>query len=201
MSRLTITDRGERALVRLADALLAPAALTRVGHIRPTSPARIVCLRLERIGDLLMTMPALADLKASFPDAAIDLAVGSWNREVAAVMPGIHRVETLDASWLSRGGGGRGVAGLMLEAARWRSRHYDLAINFEPDIRGNLVLAAIGARWTAGYLSGGGGALVDTALDYDITRHTADNARMLVRALTPEARRGAATLNLTDAHR
>jgi hypothetical protein len=36
MSRLIITDRGERALVRLADALLAPAALARLGHIRPT---------------------------------------------------------------------------------------------------------------------------------------------------------------------
>jgi ADP-heptose:LPS heptosyltransferase len=201
MSRLIITDRGERALVRLADALLAPAALARVGHIRPTSPARIVCLRLERIGDLLMTMPAIADLNASFPDAAIDLVVGSWNREIAAVMPGVRHVETLDASWLSRHGRGRGVAGLMLEAARWRSRHYDLAINFEPDIRGNLVLAAIGARWTVGYVSGGGGALVDTALDYDITRHTSDNARTLVRAIAPDARRGAGTLNLTAAHR
>src|SRR6516165_8971162 len=106
MSRLTITDRREQALVRSADALLAPAALLRLGHTRPLSPRRIVCLRLERIGDLLMTVPAIADLEAVFPDASIDLVVGSWNRGMAAAIPGVDRVETLDASWLSRNGSG-----------------------------------------------------------------------------------------------
>src|SRR5262249_17283099 len=158
----------ERALVRSADALLAPAALMRLGHTRPVSPRRIVCLRLERIGDLLMTVPAIADLAAAFADASIDLVVRRWNRALAATIPGVTRVETLDASWLSRNGSGQTVLGLMREAARWRSHQYDLAINFEPDIRGNLVMAAIGAGWTAGYASGGGGALLDTALAYDI---------------------------------
>jgi ADP-heptose:LPS heptosyltransferase len=185
MSRLTITDRRERALVRSADALLAPVALMRRGHARPAPPQRIVCLRLERLGDLLMIVPAIADLEGSFPEASIDLIVGTWNRDIAAAIPGVDGIETLDASWLSRTGSGRGVAGLMRDAARWRSRHYDLAINFEPDIRGNLVMAAIGARWTAGYASGGGAALLDTALDYDIRSHTSDNARALVRAIVP----------------
>jgi ADP-heptose:LPS heptosyltransferase len=188
MLRLTIPDRRERALVRSADALLAPLALMRRGHARPVSPQRIVCLRLERLGDLLMIVTAIADLKASFPAASIDLVVGTWNREIAAAIPGVDRIETLDASWLSRNGTGRGVAGLMREAAHWRSRYYELAINFEPDIRGNLVMAAIGARWTAGYVSGGGAALLDTALDYDIRSHTSDNARALVRAIAPDAR-------------
>lgn len=183
MSRLTITDRRERALVRLADALLAPVALRRSGRIRPTAPRRIVCLRLERIGDLLMTAPAIVDLEAAFPDASIDLVVGGWNRVIAAAVAGVDRVETLDASWLSRGDGGRGVLRLMRDVARWRSRRYDLAINFEPDIRGNLVMAAIGAAWTAGFVSGGGGALLDTALDYDTAIHSTDNARALVRAI------------------
>ncbi len=187
MSRLIITDRRERALVAAADALLVPAALFRLGRTRPASPRRIVCLRLERIGDLLMTLPAVADLKRSFPAASIDLTVGSWNREIAAAIPSVDRVETLDAAWLSRDGGGQGVAGLARAAARWRSRRYDLAINFEPDIRSHLVMAAIGAGWTAGFASGGGRALLDTALDYDTTIHTADNARALVSALAREA--------------
>src|SRR5262249_15622218 len=112
------------------------------------------------------------------------------NRALAAAIPGVTRVEALDASWLSRNGSGQSVLGLMREAARWRSHQYDLAINFEPDIRGNLVMAAMGAGWTAGYVSGGGGALLDTALAYDIRRHTSDNARALVNAIAPEAGSG-----------
>ena len=187
MSRLTITDRRERALVAAADATLSVAALARVGRRRPSAPHRLVCLRLERIGDLLMTLPAIADLKAAFPDASIDLVVGSWNRDIAGAIPGVTGVETLDASWLNRDGNGSGLAGLLRDASRWRPRRYDIAINFEPDIRGNLMMAAIGAAWTAGFTSGGGGPLLDTALEYDTTIHTTDNLRALVHAITGEA--------------
>src|SRR6516165_7742925 len=106
MSRLTITDRRERMLVAAADLTLSVAALARGGRRRPSTPRRIVCLRLERIGDLLMTLPAIADLKAALPDATIDLVVGSWNRDIASAIPGVTGVEILDAAWLSRDGSG-----------------------------------------------------------------------------------------------
>ena len=210
MARLTISDRRERALVAAADALLWPVALRRVFRPRDLpAPERILCFRLERIGDLLMTGHALAELRALAPGGAtIDLVVGSWNREIAAAIPGIDRVETLDAGWLTRSPeAGLSPLGLALQAARWRSRRYDLAINFEPDIRTNIALAAAGARRTVGFASGGGGSLLDVAIDYDPSAHTVDNARRLVREAigrepaapvtwalrVPEAHRAAAT--------
>jgi len=135
-----------------------------------------------------MVIPAIAELRALAPSAAIDLVVGSWNREIAATIPGIDRLETLDAAWLTRGAGGRRLLGFIAEARRWRSRQYDLAINFEPDIRSNLLLAASGARRVAGFASGGGGVLLDLALDYDSRAHTSDNAIALVRAALGTAR-------------
>jgi ADP-heptose:LPS heptosyltransferase len=181
MARLTIGDRRERAVVAAADVLLSPVALRRAfRRTDPSSPRRILCFRLERIGDLLMTGQALAELRALAPDASIDLAVGSWNRDVAAAIPGIDRVETLDAGWLGRDGAGRSPLALAMQATRWRSRGYDLALNFEPDIRTNLAIAAAGARRTVGFASGGGGALLDVAIGYDTTLHTSDNARRLV---------------------
>ena len=190
-ARLNIQNPRERALLTAADILLAPLSLRRVfataGH---APPRRILCFRLERIGDLLMTGPALAALRALAPEASIDLAVGSWNREIAAAIPEVDGIEILDADWLARGGVGLSPLGLARRAARWRSRRYDLAINFEPDIRTNLAMAAAGARRTAGFASGGGGALLDLALDYDVTAHTIDNARRMVHAAmggAPEA--------------
>jgi heptosyltransferase-2 len=184
MSRLTIPDRRERALVSVADALLWPAALRRVFRRAPDSlPQRVLCFRIERIGDLIMTLPALAELRALVPAATIDLIVGGWNREIAGAIPGIDRVETVDAEWLIRGDGPAvSPLGLAMQAAAWRGRKYDLGINFEPDIRTNIALAAAGARRTVGYRSGGGGALLDVALDYDARAHTADNAKRLVQA-------------------
>jgi ADP-heptose:LPS heptosyltransferase len=190
MARLRIYDRRERALVRLADTLLWPISMARrVPTLRRVfdgahgaAPRRILCLRLERIGDLLMTLPALAELRTLAPDAEIDLVVGSWNRDIAGAIPGITRVEMADAAWLTRDGKGSATAPLLARAATWRSRKYDLAINFEPDIRSNLTLGAVRAMRAAGFVSGGGGAVLDVRLDYDATSHTEDNALALVRA-------------------
>lgn len=184
MPRLHIYDPRERALVGAADRVLSMAAAAVRPFRRrrfPEDPRRILLLRLERIGDLLMTLPAMADVGSLAPDAEIDLVVGRWNLDLAQAIAGITRVHVLDVAWLARDGGGLGVPALLASARRWRQHQYDLAINFEPDVRSNLLLAASGAAWTAGYGSGGGGALLDQALEYDARVHTTDNARRLVR--------------------
>jgi ADP-heptose:LPS heptosyltransferase len=186
MRALQISDPRERRLVAAADRALSAAAMARSAWrsaVPAQSPERILLLRLERIGDLLMALPAIADVRAIAPQARIDLAVGSWNLPLARVIPGLTEIETIDAGWLARGPGGLGMPALLRRAWRWRPRRYDIAINFEPDIRSNLLLAASGARFTAGYAGGGGGPILDRALEYDTGAHTADNARALVAAV------------------
>jgi ADP-heptose:LPS heptosyltransferase len=185
MPDLHIYDPRERALVAAADHVLRAAAHAARPFRRragPGSPRRILLLRLERIGDLIMALPAIADVRALAPDATIDLAVGSWNAALARAVPAVDAVEPLDAAWLAREGPGRPLRSLLRAAAAWRRRRYDLAINFEPDIRSNLIAAASGASWTAGFGSGGGGPLLDLALDYDPRAHTTANTRRLVAA-------------------
>jgi ADP-heptose:LPS heptosyltransferase len=206
MTPLNISDRRERLLVRAADFALAPARLRRRRPRPAEAPRSILCFRLERMGDLVMTLPALAELRAAAPSAAIDLVVGSWNAEIARAVPGIRSVEVLDGHWLARTDRGLSVAALVGAARRWKCRAYDVAINFEPDIRSNAIAAAAGASWTAGYASGGGGALLDLALPFDTTLHTSDNLVALARAVThgwsePAARRTEPRLLLDDAAR
>ena len=91
MPALQIYDRRERALVSAGDAVLgAVAAIAGPfrNRRRPSNPASILLPRLERIGDLLMTLPAIADTRAAAPNAEIDLVVGSWNADVASSIPG-----------------------------------------------------------------------------------------------------------------
>lgn len=206
MSRLHIYDRRERALVAAADRMLAlGAAVARPFRRRraPIAPRRILLLRLERIGDLLMVLPAIADVQALAPEAQIDLVVGSWNADLARSIDPVRRVQALDAAWLAREGQGLSLLPLVRAARHWHSVHYDLAINFEPDVRSNLLLAASGAAWTAGYRSGGGGALLDVALDYETGAHTTDNARRLVSTIfgrTPPPRDAPAFIVPSEAH-
>jgi ADP-heptose:LPS heptosyltransferase len=179
MSGLQIPNSRERAIVRAADVVLRPLSwFRRAASARPVR--RVLLLRLERIGDLLMVLDAVADARAAWPDAEVDLAVGSWNLPIARLIPGISTIQTADVPWLARDGGGDGWSALITKARSWRRRDYDLVINLEPDIRSNFLASLTGAPARHGYWTGGGGALLTDAIEYQPARHVSSNARTLV---------------------
>ena len=180
----------ERWAVGLADLALAPLGwlgrLQRRGR-QPAAPDTVLLLRLERIGDLLMTRDAIGAVRERVPDARIDLVVGSWNEAVARLLPGVDRVETLDAAWLARDRRSRGLPTLMRRAWSWRRQRYDLGINFEGDIRSNVLLWLSGASRRAGFGMAGGAPLLTDPVAYNPRAHVAANSMALVeRALGPE---------------
>lgn len=190
MADLQIYDPRERRLVALADrALAVGAGLARLWPRRAANvpPRRILLLRLERIGDLLMSAAAIEAVRAHAPAATIDLVVGSWNRAIAERIRGIDRVETLDAPWLARGAASAGLGRLISAAWSWRARDYDLAINFEGDVRSHALIAIGGARRRVGFAMAGGGPLLTDIVEHPPDRHTADNAAALVAAAFPGA--------------
>ena len=86
--------RGFDLLLRAAAPCLGlrPKALDLPGSDRSPRFPRILALRLDRLGDLIMTLPALQELRRRTPDAQIELAVGSWNLELARGLPFVDRV-------------------------------------------------------------------------------------------------------------
>jgi lipopolysaccharide heptosyltransferase II len=175
---LQIADRRERLMVGAADLVLAPLGWLRMRRDGAV-PRRILLLRLERIGDLLMTLEAIRDVRTYWPGAEIDVAVGSWNAPLARLLTDVNRVETADVPWLAREGHGASWPALLAQARGWRARRYDLVINFEPDIRSNILAWLSGAPARVGYSSGGGGALLTDARGYEPGEHVALNARRL----------------------
>ena len=181
MAGLQIYNARERALVTAADLALAPLGWIQSSRASAPGPVkRVLLLRLERIGDLLMVLDAIADARAAFPGADIDLAVGSWNLDLARLIRGIHAIDVADVPWLARGNEGDSWRALRAKARAWRARRYDVVINFEPDIRSNYLAWRTGAPRRAGYWTGGGGAFLTDAFAYDPSRHVAENARALI---------------------
>jgi lipopolysaccharide heptosyltransferase II len=177
---LQIYEPRERWMVGLADLAASPLRWLRrrpaTGDVR-----RVLLLRLERIGDLMMVLDAVRDARLAWPSAEIDLVVGSWNAPLAALIPDVSRVETLDAPWLARDGRPSWTT-LVRQARSWRERGYDLVLNFEPDIRSNALAWLSGAPRRVGYWTGGGGAFLTDARAYEPAAHVAMNARRLVAA-------------------
>jgi lipopolysaccharide heptosyltransferase II len=179
MTPLQIPRAHERALVRLADAALLPLRARRPPS-RPGPVRRVLLMRLERIGDLLMVLDAIRDARDVWPDAEIDLAVGAWNTELAMLIPDMTAVHTVSVPWLARGGAAESWSSLIRQGRVWRGRRYDVVVNFEPDIRSNFLAWLTGAPVRVGYSSGGGGSFLTDATTYVPSSHVSTNARQLV---------------------
>jgi lipopolysaccharide heptosyltransferase II len=178
----SIYDPRERAAVGAADVALSAVAWPLRAFRRKASgaPRRILLLRLERIGDLLMSLGAIRAVRQLAPRASIDLVVGSWNEPVARTIAEVDSIEVLDAPWLSRGGPGSSISSLISRAVAWRARRYDLAINFEGDIRSHALMAGSFAPRLVGFDMAGGGPVLTDRVPHDPRRHTAASGLRLV---------------------
>jgi ADP-heptose:LPS heptosyltransferase len=172
-----IYDTRERLLVGALDlpGRLVFGALRALG-LRPTRglPAleeahQVLVLRLDRIGDLLMSLPALADLRAALPNARIRLAVGRWSQEVAKSAP-VDEVLVWSAPWVGRRSeGSQSVSELWRRAWGLRAARLDLAIDLQGDVRASLLLWMSDARARVGYANTGGAYLLTHVVPLDET--------------------------------
>src|SRR6202165_520263 len=68
---------------------------TRWSHVR-----RILAIRLDNLGDVLVTTPALHAIKQSLPDAQLTLLAGPIGAQVARLNPDLDDVIVYQAPWM-----------------------------------------------------------------------------------------------------
>ena len=163
-----IYDPRERIGLELFDVLLRGAS--KVLPLRPTQEPqhvvdieRVLCLRLDRLGDLLTTLPALRALRCVAPNARIELAVGSWNEPIAKRLPFVDAIRIVDTPWSSWGK----RASLYKAYSALKSTSPDLALDFQGDFRVLLLMAMIRPAFRAGYGETGGSYLLTHRVRWD----------------------------------
>lgn len=166
-----IYDARERLVAGAAD--LAGRALFAAFGTRARAsaepPRDLLVLRLDRIGDVVMSLPALHDLRRALPDARIRLAVGAWSEEVARRAP-VDEVLVWSAPWAGRPHEGA----LSFGALRARARALaaappDAAIDLQGDVRASWLMHETGARRRVGYANTGGAYLLSDVVPLDET--------------------------------
>jgi lipopolysaccharide heptosyltransferase II len=90
----------------------------------------ILCVRLDTIGDVLMTTPAIRALKDTFEGSRITLMTSSRGASVAPLIPEVDETITYDAPWL-KATPTRPSSRLEYEMAeQLRQRHFDAVVIF-----------------------------------------------------------------------
>ncbi len=143
-----LRDRLRRGLRLAYLAFRAPAllglGLLRHRERRPPAPSRVsrlLIIRADRIGDMALTTPALADLRAYFRKSEITVLAPPAPLELLREHPAVDRLVPLSGDRLPETLVGR----------------FDLVIDFTPDesLRGALLARASRARLRAGFRAAG----------------------------------------------
>jgi ADP-heptose:LPS heptosyltransferase len=103
--------------------MLNTAALVPLSTNKLSSTERILLIRPDHLGDMLLTTPAISALRAAKPSAEIHMLVGPWSADVIANYPEVDMALTLAFPGFSR-----------TPKASWRSP-YQLAINSARHLR------------------------------------------------------------------
>jgi len=110
------------------------------------TPQRILVIRTDRMGDLLLTLPAAAALRRSFPDAFLAMMVHSSMRELAEHCPDLNAV-------ITDGPEDSGFRHLTAFIRKIRSQRFDVALIMHPTFRlaAAVLLAGIRCRIGTAY--------------------------------------------------
>jgi lipopolysaccharide heptosyltransferase II len=163
---------------------------------------RVLVVRLDEIGDVVMTTPLLRELRRNLPDAWIALVVQPAAHNLVATCPYVNQVLTFD--WRVEGRlANLRSHGRALRLARrrlWRSR-FDLGIlpRWDADhCHGTFLLYVSGARWRMGYserdnarkkrLNAGFDRLLTHALEDATLKHEVERNLHVLRALGGKVR-------------
>ncbi|MDQ0022635.1 glycosyltransferase involved in cell wall biosynthesis/ADP-heptose:LPS heptosyltransferase [Variovorax paradoxus] len=114
------------------------------------SNKRILLLKLDHFGDLILAAPAIAKLKARYPHASIDIVVGSWNVELAGHFPFFDRIHSLDY-FKRKSASQASIESDELDSFFAQLGDYDIAIDLRRQGDTRFVLQGVRARLKVGY--------------------------------------------------
>ncbi|MBI3291240.1 MAG: glycosyltransferase family 9 protein [Elusimicrobia bacterium] len=162
----------QRAIARAADGLLDGLAIARSPSFTWTSIQKLLILRLDHIGDVVLSLPVYRAVKRENPGLHLTVLVSSDGAAVLRDEPSINEIWTYEAPWFARHlVSGKGYPEFLRLVAKIRCARFDAAIDLRGDLRHILLLWLAGIPLRLGYGITGGGPLLTHELSYDGEQH------------------------------
>jgi ADP-heptose:LPS heptosyltransferase len=113
-----------------------------------TSKVReILAIRLARLGDVILLLPALGRLKRACPRSRLTLLTGAPCRTLAQLCPDIDDVMAVDRVGMRDGSSVRAVIDMAGLVRTIRRRRFDLVVDFHSLRETNFLARLSGAPW------------------------------------------------------
>ncbi len=142
---------------------------------------KILVIRLDRVGDLVLTLPALQAIRNRFPNASLSVMVRPYTREIVEGNPSLDEVIPY---FYEQGGRHSGLLGGLRFVREIVKRHFDIAFILHPSTRSNLVPFLAGIPYRIGFDSHSSFLLTKKAADRrsEGLKHESEYTMDIVRA-------------------
>jgi heptosyltransferase-1 len=155
-------------------------ALNQKGRQRldPPQIKKILIIRLRRIGDVIMTTPAITALRGAFPAAFISYVVEEPYRELVEGNPSLNKVIVLKTK--------QGIKDFFKLIRQVQKENYDVVLDFHGGPRASFITLISGAKLKLGYRIKYRNFIYDIKLPRAVKSghiHSVENHLNLVKAL------------------
>jgi heptosyltransferase-2 len=169
-------------------------------QLKPDNIKHIVVRGTTWVGDSVMTVPALRELRRLLPDAHVTLAVRSWAEGLFAEADFIDDLMIYDR---------QGLGAVIQQVRKWRRRSFDLAVLFQNAFEAALIPALARVPFRIGYQTDGRRLLLTNSIplpEWRSSKHeifyylniVAEIERLLTGRETILGKRPDCTLNISE---
>jgi ADP-heptose:LPS heptosyltransferase len=153
---------------------------------KPATISRILLIRLDHVGDVIMSTVVLRPLREAFPQAKIDFLVADWAYDVVKNNPYLDTVVPFKPGWFDREGNpsfGAQIKDLRGLIKIIKKGDYDTGIDLKGDLREIIALFLSGVKNRISYGITGGGFLLSHPVEYRSGCHEIEHNLDLVKVL------------------
>jgi len=164
----------------------------------PAEPRRILLVRADGIGDVVLTIPAFRGIRERFPAARITLMAAPAARPIVEPMPWFDQIRYVDFPWMGTGVPWSALRETIREV---RNTRFDLAVDLRGDFRVILFLYLCGVPRRVGLSVSGCDFLLTDAVDPPADAHVMEWGLGLLARLGADASRRDLELPLVEEDR
>ncbi|MEA1986517.1 MAG: glycosyltransferase family 9 protein, partial [Candidatus Marinimicrobia bacterium] len=166
-------------------------------QIEYLNPKKILITEYNCIGDVILITPAINLIKKKYPNAKIHLVVIPTIKETIDATNLVDKTFSIKIPWHNK-----------FSLRNWkkafrlikilRKENYDLAIDFNGDIRNNFFLWRVKAKFTLGFNATGGDFLLTHSAKFPFHKHQLERAIILLKKINIETIFTSPSLKFTD---
>lgn len=148
-------------------------------HVRDHGKGeRILVVQTSFLGDIVLTVPLLAEIKRRFPEAELSVLCTPDAKSLLLDNPDIQEIITYD-----KRGAGRGIRGFWRQAIELSNRGFTLALSPHKSLRSALLLFLARIPCRVGFRQSAGWFLYHYRVDRDVRCHDVERNLSILQAL------------------